>query len=76
MPFLGGTWSTIDHYRSVHPVATLGSLRDVQRLERSAKLIHHLVRALGQSPKLLVGLESGKVRPAMAAFDLWKIRMI
>jgi hypothetical protein len=44
----------------------------LERLERSAEITRRLARTLGQSAKLLKGIETGKVHPAMAAFGLWK----
>lgn len=52
--------------------AAVISVGDLQRLERSAEVTRRLARTLGQSPKLIEELKTGKVHPAMAAFGLWK----
>ena len=58
--------------RRAHPLAALISARELERLERSVEITRTLTLTLGQSAKLLKGIEAGKVHPAMAAFGLWK----
>lgn len=58
--------------RRARPVAALISAGELERLERSAEITRRLAQTLGQSAKLLKGIEAGKVHPAMAAFGLWK----
>jgi prevent-host-death family protein len=58
--------------RRARPLAALISAGELERLERSAEITRRLAQTLGQSTKLLEGIEAGKVHPAMAAFGLWK----
>lgn len=58
--------------RRERPLAALISAGDLERLERSAEITRRLAQTLGQSAKLLEGIEVGKIHPAMAAFGLWK----
>jgi|SRR5215216_4494395 len=58
--------------RRARPLAALISAGELERLERSAEITRKLAQTLGQSAKLLKGIEAGKVHPAMAAFGLWK----
>ena len=58
--------------RRARPLAALISAGELERLERSAEMARRLAHSLGQSPKRLKEIESGKVHPAMAAFGLWK----
>jgi len=58
--------------RRTLPLAVLISVGELERLERSAEITRRLLQNLGQSQKLLEGIEAGKVHPAMAAFGLWK----
>jgi prevent-host-death family protein len=58
--------------RRARPLAALISAGELERLERSAEITRRLAQTLGQSTKLLKGIEAGKVHPAMAAFGLWK----
>jgi prevent-host-death family protein len=58
--------------RRARPLAAIISAGELERLERSAEITRRLAQTLGQSAKLLEGIEAGKVHPAMAAFGLWK----
>lgn len=58
--------------RRARPLAALISAAELERLERSAEIARRLAQTLGQSKKLLEGIEAGKIHPAMAAFGLWK----
>jgi prevent-host-death family protein len=58
--------------RRARPLAALISAGEWERLERSAEITRRLAQTLGQSTKLLEGIEAGKIHPAMAAFGLWK----
>ena len=58
--------------RRERPLAAIIGFGELARLERSAEIARRLAQTLGQSPKLLEGIESGKVHPAMAAYGLWK----
>ncbi|MDQ3006286.1 MAG: type II toxin-antitoxin system Phd/YefM family antitoxin [Chloroflexota bacterium] len=58
--------------RRARPLAALISAGELERLERSAEITRRLAQTLGQSAKLLEGIEDGKIHPAMAAFGLWK----
>jgi prevent-host-death family protein len=58
--------------RREKPMAVLISATDLERLERTAQMGHHLALALGQDPDLLAQIERGELHPAMAAFGLWQ----
>jgi prevent-host-death family protein len=58
--------------RRSRPLAALISAGELERLERAAGITRRLAQTLGQSAKLLKGIEAGTVHPAMAAFGLWK----
>jgi prevent-host-death family protein len=58
--------------RRARPLAAIISVGELERLDRAAEITHRLARTLGQSPKLMEEIETGKVHPAMAAFGLWK----
>lgn len=58
--------------RREHPVAVLISAGDLERLDRTARLVQRLALALGQNEDLLAQIERGEVHPAMAAFGLWR----
>jgi prevent-host-death family protein len=58
--------------RRERPVAAIIGAGELARLERSTEIARRLAQTLGQSPKLLEGIESGKIHPAMAAYGLWQ----
>jgi len=58
--------------RRSRPLAAIISAGELERLDRAVEITRRLARTLGQSTKLLEGIETGKIHPAMAAFGLWK----
>lgn len=58
--------------RRARPLAAIISAGELERLNRAAEITRRLAQTLGQSAKLLEGIEAGKIHPAMAAYGLWK----
>ncbi len=58
--------------RRGRPVAVVLSLREFERLKRSAPAVRRLAEALGQDLEVLDRIDRGELHPAMAAFGLWR----
>jgi antitoxin (DNA-binding transcriptional repressor) of toxin-antitoxin stability system len=58
--------------RRARPLAARIRVGDLQHLERSPEVIRRLAQTLGQSPKLIEHLKTGRVHPMMDAFGQWK----
>ncbi len=58
--------------RRERPLAAIIGAGELARLERSAEIARRLAQTLGQSSKLLAGIDAGKIHPAMAAYGLWQ----
>lgn len=56
--------------RRGRPIAALVGADVLERLERSADLLHRLARALGQSESVLAEIAAGSAHPITAAYGL------
>jgi len=58
--------------RRERPVAALIGAVELERFERTSRLVSHLALALGQDDAILDKVERRELHPAMAAFGLWR----